>query len=165
MPEPQLDLMLGRFNCITPVADVTANLKVMVMKGDRHRKDAILHLDTVVSPDGPRLACCRIGLAQHHPDSQVYKQHFFSTCSNLPVLTAPWPSQAIATTGPEFMYDTFEQKSTGFALFFTSISILQVLGRMAWLPDRRSAPLDEPLQASSSWGGKVTVFKTLLEKG
>merc|ERR1719184_555293 len=51
VPEPQFDLMLSRFDCITPVADVTANL------------------DTVVSPDGPRLACCRIGLAQHHPAS------------------------------------------------------------------------------------------------
>ena len=73
LPEPQFDLMLSRFDCITPVADVTANLMVIVMKGNMQRKDAILYLDTVVSPDGPRLACCRIGLAQHHPSNRVYK--------------------------------------------------------------------------------------------
>ena len=77
LPEPQLDLMLCRFNSVTPVADVTSNLKVMVMKGRMHREDAIPHLDTVVSPDGPRLACCGIGLAQHHPDSQDYNRHNF----------------------------------------------------------------------------------------
>ena len=77
LPEPQLDLMLSRFNSVTSVADVTPNLKVMAMKGDMHRKAAIVHLNTVVSPDGPRLACCRIGLAQHHPDSPVNKQHSF----------------------------------------------------------------------------------------
>ena len=38
LPEPQFDLMLCRFNSVTPVADVTSNLKVMVKKGDMHKK-------------------------------------------------------------------------------------------------------------------------------
>ena len=83
--------------------------------------------DAVVSPDGARFAVSRVGLAQHHlEETDVIKSYglpslnieswsasnlsSFSPTLTLPVLTAPWPSQAMATTGPESMYFTCKYK-------------------------------------------------------
>merc|ERR1719312_448985 len=51
IPKPEPNLMLCRFNCITSMADVAANLYA------------------VISSDCSRLAGCRVSLSKHHPAS------------------------------------------------------------------------------------------------